>query len=136
MSDIKTKEINQNFLTLKKLIKRLGKDLEARETIIGSKAGVKKPALHIYGKKEVSVSGRKAQKTYLAGIIQQKHFVGFYFMPIYSHRGKFQVKNEELRQTLTGKSCFNVRVLTPEVLKELEDMMRKGIEIYKNEGWI
>ncbi|MEP0814583.1 MAG: hypothetical protein HRF49_07955 [bacterium] len=131
-----TKEnIEELFGKIKKLLIKHSNGLAAIEKIPGSQAKGDKPGYHLYGKKEVALAGRKPQPTYVAGIIAQKHFVGFYSMPVYSHRNEFDF-SPELSKMLKGKSCFNVTTGSPEILAEIESIIKKGIEIYKKEGWI
>lgn len=134
---MKNEQLRRDFLALKKIIKKYNNgSLEARSAIIGSKAAALKEGFHLYGKKSVSIAGRKPQQTYIAGIILQKHFVGFYFMPIYSHPQLFKIKDPELQKFLKGKSCFNIKKFTPETKEELEDILKQGIALYRKEKWI
>lgn len=123
------------FKEISALLRKNSKGLALRKTTIDPNAKIYKPALHLYGKKEIAIGNRKPQLTYVVGIIEQKHFTGFYSMPVYSHRKEFKL-SPELGKTLKGKSCFNIRKLTPEILKELDGVIKKGIQIYKKEGWI
>lgn len=127
--------IDSLFEKLKSLLVKHSKKLNACEKIPGTKAKGGKPGYHLYGKKSVALAGRKPQPTYVAGIIAQKHFVGFYSMPIYSHRSEFEF-SPELTKCLKGKSCINVTASSPAILKEIDEIIKKGIEIYKREGWI
>lgn len=103
---------------------------------IGSQAKQQKPAYHIYGNKEVSLFGKKPQPTYIAGTIQQKNYVSFYFSPIYSHPDFFKKISPELKKFLKGKSCFNINKTTPQLLKEIEEILKEGINKYKEIEWI
>lgn len=129
------------FQQLKKLLKKHEKSMRvmvgppsASKASAASKA---KPSYGLLGEKEVSIiEGRRPQKTYLAGIIQQKHFVGFYFMPIYSHPKKFAIRHPEVKRFLKGKSCFNVTRVDADILAELDRLLKEGKALYKREGWI
>lgn len=124
------------FNQLKKLFKQHSSGLDVKKKYLDSKAKQQKSALHLYGKKELSIAGRKSQPTYLAGIIQQKNFVGFYFMPIYSHSKEFKIENKQLKKSLKGKSCFNLKELNAEMLLEIDKIIKRGKKLYKKEGWI
>lgn len=125
------------FESLKDILTRFESDsLELRNNTIGSTTREKKKQLHLYGKQEVSIGSRKSQQTYVAGIIQQKGYVGFYFMPIYSHPDVFNSISSELKNMLKGKSCFHVKELSPSLEKELGGMIQKGIDLYSKEEWI
>lgn len=128
-------EPSQVFERLKKLLSRQAKGLDQYDEYPGSQAQDRKPALHLYGKRAVSIAGRKPQPTYVAGIIQQKGYVGFYHMPVYSHPKEFSL-SPQMQRVLKGKSCFHIKEATPEVLAELESLIANGIALYKQEGWI
>jgi len=130
------KDLIKIFASLTQLLEKHKKDLEAHETTIGSKARGNKPALHLYGKKKVSIVGRKPQQTYVVGIILQKNFVGFYSMPIYSHPKEFKIDNPDLIKFRKGKSCINVHYLNKQILQDIEQIIKQGIKVYKREGWI
>lgn len=112
--------------------------LELRSDVVNARAKNPKAQLHIYGTKEVVILNRPAQKTYVVGIIQQKHFVGFYSMPVYSHANLLKPLSSELKKLLKGKSCFHITdaALTPTVLAEIDAHIEEGIKQYVKEGWI
>jgi hypothetical protein len=127
----------ENFLKLGKLLQKHGKNLSLTKKVIDSKAKDNKPQLLLYGKKSVSIYNRKPQPTYVAGVIEQKHFVGFYMMPIYSHQKvEGEIKNPDLKKALKGKSCFNITKLDSAMLKELDCLLASGIKTYRKEEWI
>lgn len=125
------------FKKLQTLLKKHKKGLVEMNAVPNSVAKQKKDAYHLYGKKEVSIlEGRKPQQTYVAGIIMQKNFVGFYFMPIYSHRDQFDIQHPALKKALKGKSCFNIKEVDADILKELDRLLVQGKELYLKLGWI
>ncbi|MFX1419149.1 MAG: DUF1801 domain-containing protein [Promethearchaeota archaeon] len=124
------------FLELKKILENQSNNFLTKDQYIGSKAKQRKPAFHLYGNKEVSLFGKKPQATYIAGVIQQKNYVSFYFSPIYSHPDIFKNVSPELKKFLKGKSCFNINKTTPQIYKEIEDILKTGIDKYKEIGWI
>lgn len=127
-----------SYTKLEKLLLEFKKDkkLEIHQGYLGDSAKGDKKQLHIYSRNEVSIGGRKPQKTYIAGVIQQKNFVGFYFMPQYSHPQVFKDKSQSLTKSLKGKSCFHITLLDKETLEELREMLKKGVTLYKKEGWV
>lgn len=134
-------DLEHIFGQLKKLLKKHAKGMDVMIGFLNaSKASAvskAKPAYSLYGKKEVSVTeSRKPQRVYLAGIIQQKHFVGFYFMPVYSHPKKFDIKHPDVKKFLKGKSCFNVTHTDKSILGEIDRLLKEGKALYKKEGWI
>lgn len=95
-----------------------------------------KRQLHLLGKDAVSILGRKPQQTYIAGVIEQKNFAGFYFMPIYSHPEEFSLTSPLLQNARKGKSCLNIKVLDAPAVRELKSLVKKGKALYKTLGWI
>jgi hypothetical protein len=128
--------LDKIFKEIKKILENKSSDFFKTNQYIGSQAKKKKPGYHLYGTKEVSIFGKKPQKTYVAGVIQQKNYVSFYFSPIYTHPDEFKNISPDLRKTLKGKSCFNINNLTLQLLKELKDLLERGIDIYKEIKWI
>lgn len=125
------------FRELKSLLKKHSPGFDVKESIPNSTAKIKKEQYHLYGKKIISIiPKRKPQPTYVSGIIKQKDFIGFYSLPIYSHPNLFLIKNETLKKSLKGKSCFHIRKLDEEIVDEIESLIVKGIELYRKEGWI
>jgi len=62
--------------------------------------------------------------------------VSFYFSPIYSHPDSFKNISAGLKKSLKGKSCFNINKTTPQLLNEIEDLLKSGIKKYKEIDWI
>lgn len=110
--------------------------LELHDRVLTGKSGAKKPEHHLYGKKEVAIGRRKAQKTYVAGVVLQKHFVGVYLMPMYSHPDEVAPMHPDLIRAKKGKSCLNVTALDPKITADIKRMLRIGISRYRKEGWI
>ena len=129
-------KLEKIFLELKTILEKNSSTFLVKNQYIGSQAKQQKPAYHLYGSKEVSLFGKKPQPTYIAGVIQQKNYVSFYFSPIYSHPDLFENINPELKKFLKGKSCFNINKTTPQLLKEIEDILKEGINKYKEIEWI
>jgi len=128
--------LEEIFLKIKKILEKHSNNFYTAVETIGSKAKIKKLGYHLYGNEEVSLFGKDPQKTYIAGVIQQKNYVSFYFSPIYSHPDDFQDISSELKRFLKGKSCFNINKINSSVLKEIEVLLIKGINKYHEIGWI
>ncbi|MHA2224807.1 MAG: hypothetical protein ACXAC8_06360 [Candidatus Hodarchaeales archaeon] len=128
--------LSELFSEIKVILEKHSKGLDAKTETIGSQAKVKKPAYHLYGSKEVSLFGKKPEKTYIGGVIQQKNYVSFYLMPIYSHPELSENLDQDLKKDLKGKSCFNIRKKTPRTLELIEDVLEKGIKKYEEIKWI
>jgi hypothetical protein len=86
--------------------------------------------------KDLVIEGRKRKEVYFAGLIIQKGYVGFYFMPVYGDTDLKPVFASELLKLLKGKSCFHVKKLTPELLDQVRSALRIGYEAYQARGWV
>jgi len=124
------------FQEIKEILQKNSQDFLETEQYLDSKAKIKKPGYHLYGTEEKSYFGSKPKQMYLAGVIQQKNYVSFYFTPIYSHPDSFKDISTELRKSLKGKSCFNLNKTTPPLLEEIEEVLKKGIDMYKKIDWL
>ncbi|MBT5740480.1 DUF1801 domain-containing protein, partial [Candidatus Woesearchaeota archaeon] len=86
--------------------------------------------------KDLEIAGRKRKEIYFAGLIIQSNYVGFYFMPIYTNTKLKNVFKPELLSLLKGKSCFHIKSLNEELENQIEDALKKGIQLYKRRKWI
>lgn len=128
--------LEEIFKELKKILEGNSSDFLERDKYIGSKAKQEKPGFHLYGNINISLFGKKPQPTYIAGVIQQKNYVSFYLSPIYSHPELYTDISSDLKKVLKGKSCFNISKATDKLLDEIEQVLKKGINKYKEIGWI
>ena len=90
----------------------------------------------LWSVKGLVIEGRKRKEVYFAGLIIQKGYVGFYYMPVYVQTGLKDVFAPELLKLLKGKSCFYVKRLTPELLGQIESAVKIGYEAYQARGWV
>ena len=89
----------------------------------------------LYSEKKIEAFGRQYEEMFFAGARMNKGAVGFYFMPIYTHEKEF-VLSPKLKKLLKGKSCFHLKKDDPEIVKELESLLKQGYECYKKAGWV
>jgi hypothetical protein len=129
-------DLEKIFQEIKEILQKNSQGFMETEKYLDSQAKTDKPGYHLYGKEEKSYYGKKPQQMYMAGVIQQKNYVSFYFTPIYSHADEFKDISPDLRKFLKGKSCFNITKTTQPLLEELEDLLKKGIDKYKEIEWI
>lgn len=90
----------------------------------------------LYSVRKIKVLGKDKDEMFFAGLMTKKDYIGFYFMPIYTHPSKFEDVPPELKKCLKGKSCFHIKKPDALVLKQIEDLLKKGYEVYREEGWI
>lgn len=98
---------------------------------------VDKPGSYdLWSIKDLVIEGRKRKEVYFAGLIIQKGYVGFYFMPVYAEPEVKVLFKPELLSLLKGKSCFHVKKLTPEVLEQIRAALKDGFTLYQQRGWV
>jgi hypothetical protein len=90
----------------------------------------------LWSEMPVVIDGRKRKEVYFAGVIGQKGYVGFYFMPVYTHADQRALFGPDLLSLLTGKSCFHVRRLDEALEGEITDALARGFELYRERGWV
>ena len=86
--------------------------------------------------KAVTIQGRDYPNLCFANLIEQKGYVGFYFMPIYCEPALKKSLAPELLEVLKGKSCFHVKSLTPEMKEHIKAALRLGFAAYKKSAWL
>jgi hypothetical protein len=90
----------------------------------------------LWSLKPMVIDGRKRKEIFFAGLIIQKDYVGFYFMPIYAETDLKPVFKPELLRLLKGKSCFHIKKLDDELLRQIEAALKIGYELYQERGWV
>ncbi len=130
------KKLEDIYKKIKEILEKNSETFLKTDHYIGSQAKQQKPGYHLYGRKEISLFGKIPQKTYIAGVIHQKNYVSFYLSAIYSHPDLFIDISIDLKKMLKGKSCFNISKAAPQLLEEIESVLKKGIEKYKEIEWI
>ena len=91
---------------------------------------------HLWSVKDIVVEGRKRKEVYFAGVIPQKGYIGFHYMPVYTNPERKSMLKPELLSLLKGKSCFYVRRLEPELKRQIKDALVLGMNLYKQRGWV
>ena len=90
----------------------------------------------LWSVKDIVIDGRKRKEVFFAGLIIQKSYVGFYFMPIYTDTDLKEIFKPELLKLLKGKSCFHIKKLDDELKRQIEEALEIGYELYKKDEWI
>jgi hypothetical protein len=86
--------------------------------------------------KDVVIEGRRRKEVYFAGLIIQRRYVGFYYMPVYASTELKDVFEPELLRLLKGKSCFHIKELDENLEDQIRNALKAGLELYKKRGWI
>ncbi|GAP17273.1 hypothetical protein [Levilinea saccharolytica] len=90
----------------------------------------------LWSQKDLVIEGRKRKEVYFAGLIIQKSYVGFYFMPVYVETEMQTFFPPELLRHLKGKSCFHIKTLTPELREQIRTVLQSGFALYQQRGWV
>jgi hypothetical protein len=90
----------------------------------------------LWSEKDLVVAGRERNEVNFAGLVIQKSHVGFYFMPVYADQDLREVFGSDLRATLSGKSCFRLKRLTPELKDQIAAALAAGWRSYEERGWV
>lgn len=91
----------------------------------------------LWSDKVVEINGRvKKDGVWFAGLMIQKHYVGFYYMPVYSIEEAKEFIGPDLMKLLKGKSCFYLKKLTPELREQIEVALAEGLRLYRVRGWV
>ncbi len=93
-------------------------------------------AYELWSERDIVIDGRKRHEVFFAGLLIQKSYVGFYFMPVYAEPEMRRVFGSELLALLRGKSCFHIKRLTPEISTQVKDALVAGYELYVQRGWV
>lgn len=124
----KNQDLTQIFNTLKKSIKKYEKYFTPRMNFDSK--------YDLWSEKEVEILGKKRKEVYFLGLIIQSSYVGFYYMPVYANDDIKNFFSPELLKLLKGKSCFHIKSLDKPLLKDIEFALSKGLELYKQKGWV
>lgn len=90
----------------------------------------------LWSERDLVIAGRKRKEVFFAGLIIQKSYVGFYYMPIYTDVSAAEFFGPELLALLKGKSCFYLKEITPKIRKQMSEALAAGYEMYKARGWV
>jgi hypothetical protein len=73
-------------------------------------------------------SEKWGKQLFFASAQIRKNYVSFYLMPVYMYPDLLEDISPELRKRMQGKSCFNFRKPEPALFRELEVLIRQGVE--------
>ena len=105
--------------------------------VVGDKVNAgAKPQYVLVSKKAVVIGGKKKNEVYFAGVIEQKGYVGFYYMPVYTNAEMKEIMSPALLRLLKGKSCFYIKELSPALKKDIQRALKAGFALYKKRRWI
>ena len=127
----KSSNLDGVFDDLKALLARYAPSFTVREGAVKNKRDY-----HLIVQKPLVIDGRRKDEIWFASVIQQKHNVGFYFMPLYCAPDAASKLSPELMKHLDGKCCFHMKSLTPELKKDIAAALKLGLAAYKKRNWL
>ncbi len=90
----------------------------------------------LWSEKNIALEGHAEHKAYFASAIVQKHFVGLYYMPVYTDPELKEVVGPDLLKLLKGKSCFQLKRLDDTLREQIRDALERGYQLYRERGWV
>ena len=72
---------------------------------------------------------QKVDGFYFGSVVPKPKDVRLCYFPIYTHPTEF-APSDELKRCLKGKSCFHIKIISPEMDKEITEMVAKGVSLY------
>jgi|SRR5436190_16300300 len=84
-----------------------------------------------YGSKKVIIPGM-----FFSAAIIRKDMVSFHFFPIYYKQEEFESLIPNTIKYLKGKTCFNFRKPEQVNEKEINAMLKKGVQVWKKLGYV
>lgn len=121
-------EISEIRETLKLLLEEFLGPLQVR---------VDKPSnFEVNGTIEAPQGKKMVQGIYFSSIVPKDKDVRFYFYPAYTHPQEFENLSDQLKRFKKGKSCFHVKYLDEELELEIKQIISKGIDLYRKDGWL
>lgn len=126
---VKNPELLPLFADVKKLLEPYAAQFPARKDEPGG--------YELWSDTPVEVAGRSRKEgVFFAGVLLQKHYVGFYYMPYYTHEEAAAVVGPDLMKLLKGKSCFYIKKLTPQIAEQITAALDEGVRLYRERGWV
>jgi hypothetical protein len=127
MPKLTTPALVEIFKAVKPLLKRYEPPLVARADIEGR--------YDLWLEKDLVIDGKKRKEIAFAALIVQSGYVGFYFMPTYTHEESKTTFHPDLLKKLQGKSCFHLLDANPDTLRHIGDALAEGFRLYQERGW-
>jgi len=116
------------FQQLKKILSRYSPPLTATSDFEGR--------YELVSKKPVEFMGRKKPEMYFGAAIIQSNYVGLYLMHVYLSAESLKKISPDLMKTLKGKSCFHIRRLDNNLIKQIEVAVKDGMQCYRKLNFI
>ncbi len=90
----------------------------------------------VAGTIETMQGKQKVDGFYFASVVPKPKDIRLYYFPIYTHPDAFEKISYDLRKCLKGKSCFHIKSLSDSLADEINQMIKIGIDLYRQAGLI
>jgi hypothetical protein len=84
-----------------------------------------------YGSKKTIVPGM-----YFSSVVSRKDSVSFYFFPMYYMAKDYEKIFPTMHKFLKGKTCFTFKKPEQISTKELDALMKRGVQAWKKSGYM
>lgn len=84
-----------------------------------------------YGYKKIIVPGM-----YFSSFVARKDMVSFYIFPLYGGEEYFKNIAPLAMKCLKGKTCFNFKKPEQVIKSEIDALLKKGVEVWKQQGYM
>ena len=96
----------------------------------------KEKVFEIVSNKSMVFMGKKRDNMYFGAVRIQGGFVGFYLMHIYAQPGLVDKLGPDLKKALKGKSCFHIKKIDQNLIEQIKEALKQGIECYRKMNFI
>jgi hypothetical protein len=130
----KNASLDSVYETLHQLLSRHAPPFKTKSGTIRAKKD-----LHLTVLKAVVLPGAyggKPTELAMASIILQKSYVGFYFTPIYMQPALKNKLAPSLTRLLKGKTCFYIKKVDPDLVRNIESALQLGTKFFQDRGWV
>lgn len=79
-----------------------------------------------------TMKDRIGRPLFMAGVQVKKNYVSFHLLPIYMNPALQKKVSPALKKRMQGKACFNFAEIAPEQVREIAEITREGVEMFKN----
>ncbi len=123
--------------TKKEIVKLISTELEkcCPPMVIKTRS---EQGMQLMGNKEVVYGSKKelVPGMWFVGVVANKTMVSFHFFPMYYNEKTFIPLIPNSIKLLKGKTCFNYTKTEQVDIKELQALLKKGMEVWQKMGYM
>ncbi len=88
----------------------------------------------VSGTVEAMQGKKKVDGIYFSSVVPKPKDVRFYFFPTYTHKEQLGELSDNLKKALKGKSCFHIKYLDDKLEDDLQELVKKSVDLYQKDG--